>query len=55
MLYRFKSQASADVIMLEGNARQLLDIVGKSPSARGVITVEQMPAAISALEAAVAR
>ena len=29
MLYRFKSQATADVVMLEANARQLLDIVGK--------------------------
>jgi hypothetical protein len=55
MLYRFKSQASADVVMLEVNARQLLDIIGKSASASGVVTVDQMPGAISALEAAVAR
>ena len=55
MLYRFKSQASADVVMLETNARQLLDIIGKTSGASGVITVDQMPGAISALEAAVAR
>ena len=54
MLYRFKSQASADVVMLETNARQLLDIIGKTAGSAGVITVDQMPGAISALEAAVA-
>jgi len=52
MLYRFKSQASADVLMLEGHARPLLDIIGKSSGATGIITVDQMPAAISALQAA---
>jgi len=52
MLYRFKSQATDSFVMMEGNARQLLDIIGKS-SSKGVITVDQMPAAISALESAV--
>ncbi|MGJ7582279.1 DUF1840 domain-containing protein [Variovorax sp. RHLX14] len=55
MLYRFKSQAAADVLMLEPNARQLLDIVGKAPSPKGIFTVDQIPAAVSALEAAVHR
>lgn len=54
MLYRFKSQATADVVMLEPNARQLLDVIGKAPGAQGIITSEQIPAAISALEAAIA-
>ncbi|MEG6541847.1 DUF1840 family protein [Staphylococcus warneri] len=27
MLYQFKSQATADVVMLEPNARQLLDVI----------------------------
>ncbi len=53
MLYRFKSQATADVVMLEANARQLLDIIGKSAGPRGIITVDQIPAAVAALEAAV--
>jgi len=52
MLYRFKSQATEDVVMMEGNARQLLDIVGKA-SSKGIITVDQLPAAIGALEDAV--
>jgi hypothetical protein len=52
MLYRFKSQATEDIVMMEGNARQLLDIVGKT-SSKGIITVDEMPAAIGALEGAV--
>jgi hypothetical protein len=55
MLYRFQSRASADFVMLEVHARQLLDIVGKSVAPQGIITVEQIPGAISALEAALAR
>ncbi len=54
MLYKFKSRATADVIMLESNGRQVLEIVGKTPGASGIITVQQIPAAIEALEAAVA-
>jgi hypothetical protein len=52
MLYRFKSQATESFVMLESNARALLDIIGK-PTSKGVITVDQMPAAISALESAI--
>lgn len=54
MLYKFKSRATADVIMLESNGRQVLEIVGKTPGASGIIKVQQIPAAIEALEAAVA-
>ncbi|WP_213958244.1 MULTISPECIES: DUF1840 domain-containing protein [unclassified Variovorax] len=53
MLYRFKSQATQDVVMLEANARQLLEIMGKSGGGSGIITVEQIPSALAALEAAV--
>lgn len=53
MLYKFKSQAAADVIMLQGNGEQMLAIVGKAASPQGIITVAQIPAAIAALEAAV--
>lgn len=54
MLYRFKSQATADVIMLQRNGEQMLEIMGKPVGGPGVLTVEQIPAAIAALEAAVA-
>ena len=55
MLYRFKSRASPPFVMLETHARQLFDIIGKAPERKGIVTVEQMPAAIAALEAAMAR
>jgi len=55
MLYKFKSKAAGDLIMLEPNGRQVLQIIGKSADAKGIILPEQMPAAISALEAAVAK
>ncbi|MDB5742552.1 MAG: hypothetical protein JWR68_867 [Polaromonas sp.] len=54
MLYKFKSKNMGDLIMLEANGRQLLEIIGKSPGPRGIILPEQMPAAILAIEAAVA-
>lgn len=56
MAYKFKSRATADLIMLDANARKLLEIMGKSPDdAQGIITVAQIPAAIAALEAAAAQ
>ncbi len=54
MLYRFKSKNMGDVIMLEANGRQVLEIIGKTPGPQGIILPEQMPAAIQALEAAIA-
>ena len=53
MIYKFKSQADADVIMLELNGDQMLSIIGKEPSAQGIVTVAQIPAAVRALEAAI--
>ena len=55
MLYKFKSKNAGDVILLEANGRQILEIIGKSPGPQGIILPEQIPAAIQALEAAVAR
>ncbi|MBS0508622.1 MAG: DUF1840 domain-containing protein [Proteobacteria bacterium] len=54
MLFKFKSRATADLIMLEPNGRQLLQIIGKNPDApHGIVTAAQIAAAIAALEAAV--
>ena len=55
MLYKFKSKAAGDLIMLEPNGRRVLEIIGKDPAPKGIILPEQMPAAIAALEAAIAR
>jgi hypothetical protein len=54
MLYKFKSRAAADLILLEPQGRQILQIIGKTPGPTGIVTVAQIPAAIAALEAAVA-
>ena len=54
MLYKFKSRATADLIMLEPQGRQIVALIGKTPGASGIVTAAQIPAAIAALEAAVA-
>ena len=54
MLYKFKSRAASDLIMLEPHGRQVLQIIGKEPGASGIILPEQVPAAVQALERAVA-
>ena len=53
MLYRFKSKASGDVVMLEPNGKRVLEILGKDPSGPGIVLPEQMPGAVKALHAAV--
>ena len=55
MLYKFKSKASGDLVMLEPNGRRVLEIIGKGPGPQGIILPEQMPAAIASLEAAIVR
>jgi Domain of unknown function (DUF1840) len=54
MLYKFKSKAAGDVIMLGPNGDQVLGLIGREPAPKGIIEVAAMPAAIAALEQAVA-
>lgn len=54
MLFKFKSKATGDLIMLEPNGRRVLQLIGKEPSPSGIIQPAQMPQAIAALEAAIA-
>ncbi len=54
MLYKFKSKAAGDVIMLGANGDQVLRIIGKEPAAQGIIEAANIGAAIAAIEAAVA-
>lgn len=52
-MIEFTSKAGGTVSMLAADGRQLLGVLGKdAQAARGVITPEQMGAAIAALEAA---
>ena len=53
MLYTFKSPAAGNLIMLQPNGQRVLEIIGKDADPQGIITPEQMPAAIAALETAV--
>ncbi len=54
MSITFKSRATGNLIMLDAVARQVLGILGKDADARtGIVTVEQIPAAIAALQAAI--
>ena len=55
MLYTFKSKAAANLIMLQANGKRLLEIIGKDPAAPGIVLPEQMPAALLALEGALAQ
>lgn len=51
MLITFKSANNADLIMLEASGKEILALLGKNPEdTRGIITVEQLPEAISILQ-----
>ncbi len=54
MIYRFKSKAGADVIMMGANGEQVLRLLGREPAAEGLLPADQLVAAINALEQAVA-
>ena len=54
MMYKFKSKATGDLIMTQPVGDRVLSLIGKPPSPQGIIEVDQMAAAMSALEAAVA-
>lgn len=55
MLITFKSTASNDVLMFDTAAKDFLRCIGKAPDeATGIITVDQLPAAIDSVRAAIA-
>ena len=54
MIVTFKSQASGDVIMFGDVAQRMMEIMGKEATAKGIVTVEQLPEAIARLRAAIA-
>ena len=55
MLYEFRSRATGTVTMVGKSAEQVLQIIGKPVEPTGIITVAQIPAAISALVTAAER
>ena len=57
MLYKFKSQATGDLIMLEPNGRQILQVLGKDGGndlVKGILEPGDMPEAIERLQSAIA-
>lgn len=53
MIYRFTCKAAGDVIVPGSFGDQLLRIIGKEPSATGILAVAAMPAALQALAKAI--
>jgi len=52
MIYKFKSKAAGDLIMLGPQGDQMLRLLGREPAAQGIIEVVAMGPAIATLEAA---
>jgi hypothetical protein len=54
MIYKFTSKASGDVVMLQEQGEQLLRLLGREPSSKGIIEPTAMAQALHALQAAMA-
>jgi Domain of unknown function (DUF1840) len=52
MIYKFKSRATGDLIMLGPDGDRMLQLLGREPAAKGIIDVEHMDAAIATLQQA---
>jgi hypothetical protein len=53
MLYKFKSKATGDLIMLEPDAERLLKIMGREDQPKGIFLVDQLPEAMAKLQKAI--
>jgi hypothetical protein len=54
MIYKFKSKSAGDVLMMGPNGDQVMRLLGRDPAPKGIIESRDMPAAVEALERAVA-
>ena len=54
MIYKFKSKATGDLIMTQPVGERVLALIGKPATPQGIIEVDQLAGAMSALESAVA-
>lgn len=54
MIYKFRSKASADLVMLGADGDRLLSLLAREPAAQGIIEPADMPAARQRLQAALA-
>jgi hypothetical protein len=53
MIYKFKSKAAGDVIMMGPSGDHVLRVMGKQPAPKGIIEPSAMPAAMKAIEQAI--
>jgi hypothetical protein len=53
MIYKFKSKATGDLIMLGPNGDQLLRLLGREPAPKGIFEPAAMPTLVAKLQAAV--
>lgn len=54
MIYKFKSKAAGDVIMMGPTGDHVLRLIGKEPAPQGILEPADMPAALAAIEKAIA-
>ncbi len=54
MIYKFKSKASGDVLMLGPNGDVLLRLLGREPAAKGIFEPAAMASMVAQIEQAVA-
>lgn len=54
MIYKFRSKATGDLIMLQPNGDAMLRAIGREPQAKGIIEPPAMADAIVGLERAIA-
>ncbi len=54
MIYKFTSKASGDVVMMGPQGDELMRLLGREPAPKGIIETDALPAALRALDAAVA-
>lgn len=55
MLFKFKSQVTSDLIMLEADGRRLLKIMLGDDPIKGIVLSQDMPQVLAKLESAVAQ
>jgi hypothetical protein len=55
MIYQFRSKAGPDVIMLADLTQRIFNILDRPLEPRGILTMEQLPPLITALETAILR
>jgi hypothetical protein len=55
VLFKFKSKACADLIMLEADGRRILKAMTGDDPVKGIVQVADLPQALARLEAAVAQ